>query len=399
MVSVNQLLGELNLAARSAASEYFEPLTWIADGIKKREYGVQSSEGKTQNSDETLSTPNAKANLTLLQNSICYNQSAIIEYAFLVAQKHKLIKEELYGSKPDFGLIRKMAKDLVDFLNRDFYEVTFKNFEFLHSYFSERRGGAPRVCVKGNFLVNDGQTVVSIFRDRRVNYNSDVPIKENTGFYFIKEHGRFFLENNMPEAVINRNYVNPRLDVARVKKAYKDAGGNLDGIVRNWDEFWHDYTPEKRGDASFYKSTLIIPLTLWNDNIDDDLRRLAQIGSGRQSICGYLCFDHRELDYFNDAEDVSVGYIFAYVLSIFVFTRMVYTKGSDTFKRIRTLLRGENDTLELETLPLNWREITAQTFADLRTQRRVGTKNNSLIPNDDILLKYARADRDWQESD
>ena len=54
-------------------------------------------------------------------------------------------------------------------------------------------------------------------------------------------------------------------------------------------------------------------------------------------IFGFLCFDHIDSNYFIENEDVSLGYVFADVLSVYFVSRMMYTSMSDTFKSIESI--------------------------------------------------------------
>ena len=208
------------------------------------------------------------------------------------------MKSTYLSGEGDVETLQRLTGDLMNYLNRNFFEITFKNFDFIHSYFSRRSVGIPRVCVKGNFKTDNSQTVISIFRDRPVEYNSDTRIEMNSGFFSIKQNGRFFVENNLPEAVLKRHYVNPRLNVEKIPEMTQKAASPSNEIsAESRDRYWYDYQPERKGDRSFYKSTLIIPLTLWNNDLSPEFKKLIRIENIERFIFQLLCFDHRDENY------------------------------------------------------------------------------------------------------
>ena len=288
--SLNAFWKDTLNAGKSAVSLYFRPLYWITNShsltasrsiIARRRYEVDRVEVGL---------------LSLIKASVCFNQGALIEYSFLVAEKHKAMKTAFASGDRNVPELKHLTTELMNYLNRTFFEITFKNFDFMHSYFSRRGSSIPRVCIKGTFKVDDRPTIISIFRDKPVKYDSDTQIEDNSGFNSIRQNGRFFIENNLPEAVLERNYVNPRLNTEKIKN---DAmrGKGLSEISRDWKTYWLDH--ERANQDSFYKSTLIVPLTLWNNDLSPEFKKLIRIENIERFIFGFLCFDHREVDYFD----------------------------------------------------------------------------------------------------
>ena len=373
-------------AGKSAVGLYFRPLYWIAksEALTSRALSVRARTDLDQREIGLLS---------LLKATICFNQGALIEYSFLVAEKHKAMKSTYLSGEGDVETLQRLTGDLMNYLNRNFFEITFKNFDFIHSYFSRRSVGIPRVCVKGNFKTDNSQTVISIFRDRPVEYNSDTRIEMNSGFFSIKQNGRFFVENNLPEAVLKRHYVNPRLNVQKIRDDAK-GGKSLNEISAEWDRYWYDYQPERKGDRSFYKSTLIIPLTLWNNDLSPEFKKLIRIENIERFIFGFLCFDHRDENYFDMEADVNVGYIFADILSVYVFNRMAYTDASSTFAKVREYLDLANAPVEIDKFSMDkiYELIEKVTRIEETTSKPKDTKRNLLVPVDGVLLNSVRPD-------
>ena len=282
------------------------------------------------------------------------------------------------------------VKGLLDFLNRDFYQVVYKNFDFLHDYFSISRNDLPRMCLKGNFSLSGNSGVVSIFRDSQVEYNSDSRIDTNTGFSEIARTGKYYLNNNLPRSSYLGGYCNPRLNtdkIAAIRSKYGESELGSFEISTKWHEYWCDQSQPRE---SFYKSTLIIPLTLWNNDLTGEFLEKINLENVDRMIFGYLCFDHPEVDYF-DQNDISVGYIFADILSLYVFTRMTYTDASTTFKEIMSWMESDKEKVDVRSMLESVLEARfheswgVDYFKDIKESYR-----NHLFEIDHILFDFAR---------
>jgi hypothetical protein len=290
-----------------------------------------------------------KALTAFLQRAFAYNRDAHLQFSYLAGRKHKAVREALSVRHPDSKQVERAFVTFLEFLNKRFYEATAKNFELLHTYYSTKRGVPPRVCLKGIFRVDASETVVSIFRDHEVDYqkDSDTAIEKNTGFYHIKREGSYFLENNIPRAVLGGRYLNPRLRTDLIRSKFH-SGEDLAQLTSSWDQYWVGFTEQRRNDASFYMSTLIVPLTLSAEDLTDEFKKAVPLGDIDRTVFGFLCFDHRDSGYFDESTDVSVGQVFAGFLCHFVFTRLIYTDMSSTFKKVVEFLRtGKGKTLVL----------------------------------------------------
>ena len=206
-----------------------------------------------------------------MQKAVCFNQGRYLEYNFITAEKHKNLKTAFHENKNDIDNIAKLAKELMDYINTKFYEDTHENFKILHAYFKSRRGSDPRICIKGSFRAGHKSTVVSVFRDSLVNYDSNSEVDMNYGFQSVFKTGAYYLENNVPKAAAEGRYFNPRLDLNCVKNYLGNTKGK--GITE-WSDCWIGDKAEK---SSFYKSTMIIPMTLWNNKVSDDFKKLINL--------------------------------------------------------------------------------------------------------------------------
>ena len=158
------------------------------------------------------------------------------------------------------------------------------------------------------------------------------------------EIGEHYFENDIPEAVKLRGYVNPRLG-PRQAAEYKIAGRfsakrylSTDPD-RAWIGCWDIGGPAPSNPRTCYKSTLIIPMTLVNNPLSEEFLQDTPIGQDTKSdrsIYGFLCLDHQSRDYFHET-DVNVGYIFADLLSMYRITSDALLTRSATYEGAKNL--------------------------------------------------------------
>ncbi|MDQ3774977.1 MAG: hypothetical protein M3461_11755 [Pseudomonadota bacterium] len=288
-----------------------------------------------------------------MREVICYNQGEYVQYNFLAGELHKTLKDALRESPTPVARLHELCGQLEEFLNKKLYHVSLQNFRFIKSYFRSRHDKEPRLCIKGHYIKGEEDQIVQLVREKKVNYRSEYPLKENSGFLFVKAHGRYFLCNDIPKSITNDEYRNARIDDALARAYYEHkntaSAKSSENHGYQYDESWvrcwippqNDRDPPSQIDpSSCYKSTIIIPITLWNNKLTSSFRmRLRRkhetdIDIKAKTIFGYLCFDHVEENYFNDNIDVDVGYIFADILSLYMITRAIYTELSTTYSKV-----------------------------------------------------------------
>ncbi len=352
--------------------EYFSPLFLSWDKTKDLEQQVES-------------LSRSRKALVVIQKANCFNQSALIQFTYLMADRHKALKDE-YKSSPKHTLeLEKKIQALVFFLNDDFHKIIFQNFEIMHSYFYKRSKVKPRICIKGNFKTHHKDMIISVFRDSKVAYDSDYDISEHTGFSFIADTGTYYLSNNLPKDAKEGRYKNPRLDIAKIKKVANSESGDKE-ISLNWGGFWKDDKKIMKED-SFYKSTLIIPMTLWNTELSEEFRKKINVSDIGRTIFGFLCIDHVEENYFGD-DDVRVGYVFADLLSQYIFHRSVYTDFSTTFSNALEVM---NSPIELVSEKTSQIQSKNAMFSQIDMEREIDlqkSEKNYLFGLDKKLMDY-----------
>ena len=108
-----------------------------------------------------------------------------------------------------------------------------------------------------------------------------------------------------------------------------------------------------------------------------------------RTIFGFLCFDHVDENYFDQENDVSVGYVFADLLSMYVFTRLIYMEISKTYSKIEKRLGEQTIPVEIEKLKSAWKELpSVHDLNDMLNVKIKQSNNNSLFPIDNDLIAY-----------
>lgn len=275
--------------------------------------------------------------LSLIGKAVCFHQGELAQYFCLAAELHKKLRLAVESSHPDKETIRERHLALTDFLNRNLDRIWVRTQADLHDYFDrgQRSKNRIRCCIKSTRVRDDKEYIVPVFRDFNVPYDSSCLVELNTGFRRIKETGRYFICSDIPAWAKAHKYVNPRLDGDRVN-LYRPPNF-LHRIQKKPDQAWcmcwkqDGETPNAPLDC--YKSTLIIPMTLINNQSDPQFQRITAIGQVGRTHFGFLCFDHQEAGFFNDGPDVEIGYIFADLLSLYFITRLVFVSLSSTYKK------------------------------------------------------------------
>lgn len=378
MITLRRL--DILAMVKEALSEYFRPVFYFTGFFDK----TISLEEKYKELE--IQRVNMRVWSRVVRKAVCFNQGEYLQYAFLTAEKHKKLKDSFRETPEDGARIGALASELVNYINSKFYEDTYENFKLIHAYFKNRSSHKPRVCIKGSFNIDNHSKVVSVFRDALVSYDSDADVERNYGFLTIYKNGTYFLENNIPEAAAEDRYFNPRLDNGLVREFLSGTSGSR---TKKWEDCW---TGDKKEKSSFYKSTLIVPMTLWNNDLSEEFKELVNLENVDRTIFGFLCFDHVEADYFDEENDVALGYVFADILSMYIFARLIYMESSKTFNSIEDWLQGEGVEINPESLSSIWKKMpgTFDVEKYLEFKPKI-TKNNSLFPMDEDLIRYVKS--------
>ena len=90
--------------------------------------------------------------------------------------------------------------------------------------------------------------------------------------------------------------------------------------------------------------------------------------------------------------DVSVGYIFADLISLYIFNRVVYTEISDSFNNVENYLDKRSVVMQIEKMKIVVDEIFKNIAQkDYLFFDKKSTDSNFFVPVDDGLLEYINA--------
>ena len=134
-------------------------------------------------------------------------------------------------------------------------------------------------------------------------------------------------------------------------------------------------------------------MTLWNNQISDEFRKAVRIGNIGRTIFGYLCIDHADAGYFNENVDSRIGYAIADLLSMYLFSRMIYIEVSKTYERAQEIVKSgglENEFERLEDGALRKMEAVLMSL-NREFDVKESTKN-TLLSIDKDLLKFVNID-------
>ncbi|MBW4465043.1 MAG: hypothetical protein KME07_06340 [Pegethrix bostrychoides GSE-TBD4-15B] len=301
-----------------------------------------------------------RANLKAIRELICYNQGRLADYSFVASECHKRLKEELVRigsstalvSQQDLDILKNRADDLSGYLDYEFRRVSHENFERLLRFFTYKTplGKPLRACIKAV----EGSTMVTLARDKFSIVEEDFSVGANTAFTRINETGTHYICNNIPSEVKRGSYRNARIYEDAVRQIYSEPGlirrlryrHSATAVDRNWQQCWKRVTVANLEELppieTCYKSTLVIPMTLLNSNnwLSSEFRSHFNIGAnGSRASFGFLCLDHQNTAFFNENEDLDLGYIFADISSLYLIQRLTYTTYSRAFNEAANLVQ------------------------------------------------------------
>lgn len=312
----------------------------------------------------------------LTREVVCYNQGKIAEYYFMHEKYIYGLMEKLYQFEkdPDSEIYRTELVSIYEEYNlataRELTAIVQHNLGFASDYFQDRRKKNVRPCIK---LLSHELDIVDPFRKNSKKYN----YKKNTGFQRLVENTAKksnFLCQNIPESVAAGSYKNIRIDVKcmssyyeregksnRIVKYFKDKLRNSDlHIEKDWFDCWKGYTKETPSVEDCYKSTLIIPMTFGNNSLSQDFQDYISQHQETENgnLLGFLCFDHSEINYFDEEKDINFGYKIADLVSLYVLKEFI-SKNSKQYLYIEHIvgLIKNNKIKELEILSKDIKEI------------------------------------------
>ncbi len=284
----------------------------------------------------------------------CYNQGKVLEFWYHLGnyckQNEKVeeigrlqVGSEVKITREEAKLLDKEIRELMKYrenLLAILLEVYKENKNYILEYFKlrgklyGRDETSPRVTIK---VFVEENKVDYLLKDFFPNNALSKPfhVEENTAIEKVFDNqGYRALINDIPGFYEHekRVYKNPRLDSKRVLRYSTSLVEKIKiglhrkltekvYVDRDWKNCWID--GNETTDNAFYKSTMIIPMTLINNRIGEEFRRYLGIflTSTKEeyirAIYGFLCFDSVYTDFFDDTDE-DMGYFFADIFSLYL---------------------------------------------------------------------------------
>jgi hypothetical protein len=309
--------------------------------------------------------------LQLLGSYVCTNQLSLAHYIFLSSKKHKELKEILQLllwfeqsndsiKDPDLietlqGDMRLKLAELDSYLGEGMNDIFSKTFGYAEKYFEDRADSGPRLCIKA---INENELFV-LSREPAIrpsdsillNIESSASLTENSAFEAISSGEKYYLCNNIPRSFEVGQYKNSRLDkesVSRYNVMTSNSEIAQEEVDRLWIKCWKlngkdnafsDFSEDKRLFKNFYRSTLVVPMSFKNGDIDKDFKeKFGILEDAQRTILGFLCFDHVNEVFFNSEDDVCFAYILADMLSLYLLQQFTCTQFSTAYYEARQYL-------------------------------------------------------------
>ncbi len=276
------------------------------------------------------------------------------EYIFMANEKHKNLKDALneIESTKDYIDVDKLDSSLLELEEylyvdmREFLRTTLE--EYIYPLLNDRSDINPRTTIK---VILDDQ-IVSLYRfpidstyeqyaHDSINIEDFSPFKQ-----LFSEPLKKCIFNNIPENILDGDYVSTRINADRVKN-YRSQQSK--GYDREWADCWEKVLclDGKLTDpplSSCYKSTMIVPINISIDTMGNDFKEHLQllnnklIGNQDWAFLGFLCFDHPNTNYFDADVDYTIASIISNLLSPYLMQHFTHTQYSSTYGKATILL-------------------------------------------------------------
>lgn len=310
-----------------------------------------------------------KQYLRLARDVVCYNQGKIADYSFSANESHKELKrcyqhiENNTGSAQasDYESLKNAYTEISHGLAREFKAYAQANFEYMDKFYKAKNFNRKpaRFCVKSAVPDGVGSTdglgfEILTLAGSELPYreSSAYSVRESTGFTQVILTGNYCLRNNIPESVRKEGYVNSRIIRDEFFRYYQPPGWLKNLRYRftsardnSWERCWKTDPVRSRQDvpsSSYYKSTLIVPLSLSARAGDLSKAFLKNFDVQEEKIIlGFLCTDHENINFFNEKGDVDFSYIIADQLSLYLIHYWICTNYSSIFQKSHDLLKRQ----------------------------------------------------------
>lgn len=279
--------------------------------------------------------------VSALREFICFNQKQMIKYEFLISEMHKDLKSYFTAlskenTENNFEELKEKYESFVVDAFENLFNVLDENTQYIENIFkSLNKTSLPRITIKA---ISDSE-VLNIYRNTIPSNFNRSAIIENTGFLnILRDNQLSFLENNLPLKFQEETYKNPRLN--------DDLREDFIQNKITWKDCWK--VADNDEVLEYYSSTLIIPMSIRSEEKDMTDKSFykhffqdIQKHDASRTVWGFLCFDHTEVDFFQneDHDDFQdIGYIIADILSLYLMFFYNHLPASKTINEIEKTL-------------------------------------------------------------
>ncbi|MGH1351601.1 MAG: hypothetical protein ACRBBN_12470 [Methyloligellaceae bacterium] len=213
----------------------------------------------------------------------------------------------------------------------------------------------PRVCVKG---IDHQGMVYDMSRRANESVRKSFFYDENTAFIRCRG-GDEFVCRDIPKQAKKERYFNNRLNKIKVegykpifflKRWWQLVSSEEPYEDDNWEECWDVDCEQKDSDSrSYYKSTLVIPITTTSSTIRREvLKELVSIGDEPAfRALGFICLDHVKTNFFKKTDRL-VGWIYADILSEAIVHKNIFSDSSPSYVKALEKLYDLNFDLYID---------------------------------------------------
>lgn len=300
--------------------------------------------------------------LKFISECVCANQAGLAQYSFIAAEKHKQLKDFLRDKNllteqepPEHPVdpevvkeIQSRLQNLEKYLYLGIYRIFSTNYVYLCRFFEQRSPLAVRASMK---VIVDNQLVALVREPEFFMEENPIPLEKNVAFRTIADGKKYYLCNDVPEAVVSDSYYNPRIKKEEARKYNQgrvDVVANEHRFDQKWVYCWKDaryYTSEnyiynaRPHPQTCYKSTLAVPLSILTEQLEESfMDNFHIVKDAPRAIFGFLCLDHCNAGFFDKKVDVSFAYIIADLLSLYLIEQLAHTQFSSVYYRASKIL-------------------------------------------------------------
>lgn len=234
----------------------------------------------------------------ILNEIVCYNQGAYIQYSYQAGELHKRFKEKVLKGKDATSERNELQSHLQNGLRKVIVENCKKAVVLYSSFKGRDRLPQVRVGLKVHEYdeKNKEQYISTLWGSPPYLDKNKCTVQSNSASRHIHTHGIWYHGYNIPSMMLAEDYSNSRIDVSRVLQymswkrrlvrllalPYKFFTDSCDDV--EWRKCWTANNKDIPDFRTCYKSTLVIPLTLKRNSLDQSFIDIVKEKGSRTSF-------------------------------------------------------------------------------------------------------------------